>query len=244
MARRILARSDVPRHRGVVLSIVRLEAASGGPLVDTRTEPSTNPIRRRLINPPAHISSRDVLEVDSPRSGRLRYILIQSNEGEAGYPVGGFLFLPTGVERHLWLATFNVGPMDSRYAAACKNGHHAEIQLTRFVQRQSAAWQRRLQDIRIVNRSRTERIPGYSPCNACCDDLAQFLLTLKSVHGSDRIDASFSWQVRYTGGEICGHPTDSRGIAMLRRAGWTLPSPLPAAAREINGRAAEPASAR
>ena len=129
--------------------------------------------------------------------------------------------------------------MDTRYAAACKNGHHAEIQLTRFVEHQPTSWQRRLQSIRIVNRSRTERIRGYSPCNACCDDLAKFLRTLKAMPGSDLIDASISWFVRYTGSAICGHPTDSRGIAMLRAAGWTLPNPLPVAVREIASRTEE-----
>jgi hypothetical protein len=233
MARTILARSNVPARRGIVLSIIRVEAASGPPLVDTRTEPSTNPARRRLVNPPAHLSSRDVFEVDSPRSGRFKYVLIHSNEGEAGYPIGGFLFLPAGAERHLYLATFNVGPLDARYATQCKNGHHSEIQFTRFVEHQPPSWRRRLQTIAIVNRSRTERIRGYSPCNACCDDLSTFLVALQALHGPPRLDASITWFVRYTGSPVCGHPTDSRGLAKLRAGGWRLPDPVPTAVREI-----------
>ena len=90
-----------------------------------------------------------------------------------------------------------------------------------------------------MNRSRTERIRGYSPCHACCDDLAHFLRVLKAAPGSRRIDASISWLGRYTGSAVCGHTTDSRGIAMLRAAGWTLPNPLPVAVREIASRPEE-----
>jgi hypothetical protein len=233
MARAIMARAKIPARRGVVLSITRLETPAGPPLVDTTTEPSTSPTRCRLKNPPAHLSSRDVFEVDSPRSGRFRYVLIHSNEGEGGYPIGGYLFLPEPGERHIYLATFNVGPMDTRYRAQCKNGHHAEIQLTRFVEHQPVAWRRRLSVIRIDNRSRSDRLRGYSPCNACCHDLAGFLTALKALQAQPRIDATLSWLVRYTGAAICGHPTDQRGIGMLKTSGWRLPDPMPTTVQEV-----------
>ena len=167
VARTIMANARVPTQRGVVLSIVRLDAAPGPPLVDTATEPSNNPARRRLRNPPAHLASRDVFDVESPRIGRLEYVLMHSNEGEGGYPIGGYVFLPTFGERYIYLATFNVGPLDVRYRARCKNGHHAEIQVMRFVEHQPPAWRRRLRAIQITNRSRSGRIGGYSPCNPC-----------------------------------------------------------------------------
>jgi hypothetical protein len=233
MARTILAKAKAPARRGVVLSIARMDAASGPPLVDTTTEPSNNPVRRRLRNPPAHLSSRDVFEVDSPRSGRFQYVLIHSNEGEGGYPIGGFLFLPAPCEKHIYLATFNVGPLDARYPAQCKNGHHAEIQLTRFVEHQPPAWRRRLRGIRIDNRSRSDRVRGYSPCNACCDHLSKFLIALKALQAQPAVDAALSWLVRYTGSPICGHPTDHTGLGMLKASGWKLPDPLPATVQEI-----------
>jgi Putative serine esterase (DUF676) len=233
MARAILAQRRVPARRGVVLSIARLEADSGPPLVDTATEPSNTPGRRRLSNPPAHLSSRDVFDVESPRLGTFRYVLIHSNEGEGGYPIGGFLFLPAPGERHIYLATFNVGPLDLRYGARCKNGHHAEIQLTRFVEHQPPAWRRTLRSIRIDNRSRSDRIGGYSPCNACCDDLATFLVALKALHGTPGVDATLSWLVRYRTSPICGHTTDHSGLTMLRTAGWKLPVEPPSTVREI-----------
>jgi hypothetical protein len=225
MARAIMAKAKTPARRGVVLSITRLEAACGPPLVDTSTEPSNSPARRRLTNPPAHLSSRDVFEVDSPRSVRFRYVLVHSNEGEAGYPIGGFLFLPAPTDRHIYLATFNVGPMDARFPAQCKNGHHAEIQLTRFVEHQPPAWRRRLSVISISNRSRRLRTPGFSPCNPCCDDLAKFLDALHALKSPSRISGTISWEQLYAGGGVCrGHPTDDKGLGMLKGSGWGLPS--------------------
>jgi hypothetical protein len=234
MARTIMARANVPSRRGVVLSIIRLEAASGATLVDTTTEPSTHQTRRRLTNPPRHLASRDVFEVESARCGRFRYVLIHSNDGEAGYPIGGYLFLPAPGDGHIYLATFNVGPLDTRYRSQCKNGHHAESQLTRFVEQQPPAWRRSLRAIQIDNRSRSDRIRGYSPCNACCDDLAKFLTALNALQPPPGLAASLSWRVRYTGSPICGHPTTSTGLAMLRASGWRLPDPLPTAVQEIS----------
>jgi hypothetical protein len=224
MAKSIMAK--IPSRRGVVLSIARLAAAYGPPLVDTTTEPSTHPSRRRLKNPPAHLSSRDVSEVVSPRSGRFRYVLIHSNE-ESGYPIGGILFLPAPGETHIYLATFNVGPLDTRYPARCKNRYHAEIQLTGFIERQPANWRERLRTLRIDNRSRYPRVSGYSPCNACCEDLANFLRALPSY---PRIDATLSWLEPYKG--TC-NPTDSTGLGMLKASGWKLLYPVPSAVREL-----------
>jgi pimeloyl-ACP methyl ester carboxylesterase len=227
MARTIMARTKVPTRRGVVLSITHLELSSGPPLVDATTEPSNNPTRRRLTNPPAHLSSRDVCEVESPRSGPFGYVLIHSNEGEGGYPIGGYLFLPSHGQRDVYLATFNVGPMDTRYRARCKNGHHAEIQLARFVEHQPPSWRSRIGAITVHNRSRNPRTPGYSPCNACCDDLARFLDALKRQTGSSLVVATLYWQRLYAGGPICEHPTTHQGLSMLRRSGWVLPTAPP-----------------
>jgi hypothetical protein len=70
------------------------------------------------------------------------------------------LFLPASSGQHVYLATINVGPMDTRYAAQCKNGHHAEIQMTTFVEKQPASWREQLRAIRIDNHSRDQRIRG------------------------------------------------------------------------------------
>ena len=234
MAKEIL--KGKPRHRGIVLSIARLEAPEGPPLVDTTSVPSDNPNRRRLKNPPNRVSSRDIFEVQSPRHGKFQYVFVHAHK-DAGYPVGGVLFLPTPAERHVFLVTWNCGPLDTRYVAQCKNEHHAEIQLTEFVDSQPKDWRLQVRTLRIDNRSRSASVPGYSPCNWCCDDLAKFLTALKALPGSRGIDATLCWLKPYTKAPICGHPTNEEGLGMLRQAGWKLPRPLPSA----NG-AARPAA--
>jgi pimeloyl-ACP methyl ester carboxylesterase len=217
-----------PASRGIVLSVVRL-AGEGGPLIDTTVEASRTSPRRRLKNPPRHLSSPEIFEVWSPRLQRtFRYVWILSNE-QATHPVGGMLFLPASWERHVHLVTFNVGNLDARSRRQCRNAHHAELQLVRWVEEQPATWRARLRAVVVANRSRSARVRGYSPCNACCADLIHFLVNLRALTGRP-VDAAISWLEPYTKGGICGHPTDRANLDRLRAAGWQLDGPLPASA--------------
>jgi hypothetical protein len=238
MARSILRKA--PRSRGVVLSITRLASRDGASLIDTTTiEPSTS-ARKRLKNPPNHLSSPEIFTVWSPRHRRwVDYLWILSNE-QATHPVGGMLFLPAegSGARDLYFATFNVGNLDERNPARCRNAHHAEMQLVRWVDEQPVSRRARIGTIHMVNRSRSTRIRGYSPCNACCSDLARFLTLLKSVSGGRWITAKITWFERYTGAQICGHPTDEANLKRLAASGWQLdertpPSPSPSRPRVL-----------
>ena len=133
---RIILKNALP-SRGVVLSVVRLAGDPGTPLIDTTTEPSRTSLRRRLKNPPRHLSSPEIFEVCSPRLRRtFRYVWILSNE-QATHPVGGVLFLPASWERDIRFVTLNVGNLDD---SRCRNAHHAEMQLVRWVEEQPASW--------------------------------------------------------------------------------------------------------
>jgi pimeloyl-ACP methyl ester carboxylesterase len=214
-----------PPYRGVVLSVVRL--AGDGQLIDTTTEASRTSPRRRLKHPPRHLSSPEIFEVWSPRLRRtFRYVWILSNE-QATHPVGGMLVLPASWERDVHLVTFNVGNLDDRYQNRCRNAHHAEMQLIRWVEEQPASWRARLRTVHVANRSRSTGVRGYSPCNACCADLVRFLAALKALSGRP-VDARISWLELYTKGGICGHPTDRANLDRLRAGGWQLDGPLPA----------------
>lgn len=217
MAKRILQKA--PRSRGIVLSVVRLATDDCMPLIDTTTEPSRTSSRRRLKNPPNHLSSPEIFQVQSPRLGRaFQYVWMLSNE-QATHPVGGMLFLPESGKTDVYLVTFNVGNLDD---ARCRNAHHAEMQLVRWVGEQPPRWRARIRILHIANRSRSASIRGYSPCNACCSDLAIFLDSLKALSPGRRIDARISWLEPYTKGRICGHPTDAANLARLRASGWQL----------------------
>jgi pimeloyl-ACP methyl ester carboxylesterase len=207
-------------YRGVVLSVVRLSARDGRPLIDPSTEPSPTSLRRRLTNPPRHLSSPEIHEVRSPRHGLFRYVWILSNE-RASFPVGGMLFVPAAGHPDAHLVTFNVGQLETRSRARCGNAHHAEMQFERWVREQPAAWRARLGTIHIGNYSRRTTMRGYSPCNPCCADLANLLTALRSSSGQV-IDAEISWCTPYRGNRICGHPTDAANLQRLRASGWRL----------------------
>jgi pimeloyl-ACP methyl ester carboxylesterase len=221
MARTILR--NRPPSRGIVLSVTRLAGETGRPLVDSTTEPSGRPRGVRLANPPRHLSSPEVFEVESPRHGTFRYVWMLSNE-QATFPVGGVVFLPRAGESLLHVVTFNVGQLDNR---RCGNAHHAETQLTRWVREQTANWRAQVRIVLIQNRSRRPGPRGYSPCNACCTDLAVFLTELKSVPGSRGVGAGITWLEPYDRGAACGHPTDRANLDRLTASGWALDGPGP-----------------
>lgn len=215
-ARKIMRRRN--RNVGVVLSVVRMLPADGQPMIDTGT--TDGPRRPRLAHPPAHVvRPAEIFTVEWKRMP-LRYVWILSNE-KAVYPVGGVLFLPAGNSLMFHLATFNVGALDT---SRCTNVHHAEMQAVRWVDEQPAAWRARLGGIGIWNLSRRAGL-GYSPCNACCADLAQFLAALRPLAHGLPLGASITWLTIYDRNPACGHPTDAAGLRRLAASGWRLSGP-------------------
>jgi hypothetical protein len=227
MAKLIL--KNAPRSRGIVLSVTRLAGDPGTALIDTTTGPSRTSARQRLKNPPRHLSTPEIYEVQSRRLKRMfKYVWVLSNE-QATHPVGGMLFLPSTGSTDVYLVTFNVGNLDEQNQSRCRNAHHAEMQLVRWVEEQSASCRALIRTIHIANRSRSGSIRGYSPCNACCSDLARFLTSLKALSGGRWIDARISWREPYTKGAICGHPTNAANLDRLKAAGWQLDDGQPPA---------------
>ena len=215
VARQILRGRN--RNLGVVLSVVRMLPADGHPMIDTRTMPG--PFRPRLISPPAHmVRPADVYEI-AWKGTTFRYVWILSN-ARSVYPVGGVLFLPVGRGVMFHLVTFNVGALDDR---RCTNVHHAEMQAVRWIDEQPARWRARLGGIWIWNLARRAGL-GYSPCNACCSDLAHFLVALRPPH-APAIQAGITWLTRYDRNRACGHPTDTANLRRLSASGWQLSGP-------------------
>ena len=227
-ARAVLARARAPRWRGEVLCLARLRSADGKPLLDPTTEPSRT--GERLKNPPAHLSSLDVQSIELADGTRLRYVWIKPNVS-VSY-AGGLAFLPDPGSPTLVLVTLNVSRMDSGFKTSCDNAHHAEMQLADlhgFIDQQPAAWRSRLGTIALHNRSRRGPAWGYSPCNACCADLAAFLQRLNSLSRRNPVKASLSWERLYEGRRDCNHPTDAAHIRKLVASGWDEPmGPRPA----------------
>lgn len=217
MAKAIL--QNAPAQRGVVLTVTHLLGRTNSVLMDPATEPSPGARRPRLTNPPAHVTSPEVYEVESPRHGTFRYVWIQSNE-QSSFPSGGVAFLPAPGSSELHLVTFNTGPLDVSYRSQCRNAHHAEVQLTGFIEAQPARWRSQISRLRLLNRSRQGPNLGYSPCTACCDDLAKFMRALNDLRSPLTVDAGISWERLYDKGKICGHPTDTACIRKLRESGW------------------------
>jgi hypothetical protein len=213
-ARRILARA--PAWRGEVLCLARLRSKDGQPLLDPATEQAA--AGEQLRNPPNHLSSRRIqsVEIDGQI---LRFVWINPS-GE--FP-GGVAFLPEPGEPTLTVATWNVARLDSDFKRSCGNEHHAETQLVSFIERQPMPWRMRLGSVALHNRSRGRTSLGYSPCNACCHDLALFLTALKQLSGGTT--GMVSWQTLYEGRPMCGHPTDTANIIGLRAAGWIVHGP-------------------
>ena len=203
---------------GVVLSVVRVLPADGQPMIDTGTV--DGPWRPRLAHPPAHVVlPAEVFTVQWKRM-TLRYIWISSNERSV-YPVGGVLFLPGADEVMFHLVTFNAGALDD---SRCTNVHHAEMQAVRWVDEQPRPWRARLGGIGISNLSRRAGL-GYSPCNACCADLARFLAALRPVAHGLPLGASITWLTTYDRNPACGHPTDTANLRRLAASGWRLSGP-------------------
>jgi hypothetical protein len=225
-ARRILARA--PSWRGEVLCIARLRSKDGQPLLDPTTEQTA--AGEQLRNPPNHLSSARVqcVEVDGQT---LRFVWINPT-GE--FP-GGVIFLPAADVPTLTIATWNVARMDADFRRSCGNEHHAEMQLAGFIERQPVQWRMRIKRVALHNRSRGRTHPGYSPCNACCHDLALFLTGLARLSGGT--EGMLTWKELYDGRPMCGHPTDAANIVRLREAGWLVHGPLPAGApaRPVKG---------
>jgi hypothetical protein len=215
-ARKIMRRRD-PKI-GVVLSVARMLPADGRPMVETRTSPSTG--RQRLTHPPAHVVLPAEVYIVHWKHLTLRYVWILSNE-KSGYPVGGILFLPGPDEVMSHLVTFNVGALDS---SRCTNVHHAEMQIERWVDEQPRPWRARLGGIGIYNLSRRAGL-GYSPCRACCADLARFLQALRPAAGGLPLGAAMSWLTIYDRNPACGHPTDAASLRQLAAGGWRLSGP-------------------
>jgi peptidoglycan hydrolase-like protein with peptidoglycan-binding domain len=228
MARRILSGEPLkPLGVGDVLCITRLMAGDGGgPLINAETERVGTKLM--LKNPPKHIVSREVFSVLSPRHGLFQYVWIRSTG--SGISRGGMLFLPKPRPHelhHAYLVTFNPERLDKRFANACTNAHHAEMQLVGWVMEQD--WQARLGTVLISNRSRTKN-RGYSPCASCCDDLAWFLRQLKNLpRRSGRpvtVEAGISWLTLYTYAKICpSHPTTHASLRLMHDSGWKLGGP-------------------
>jgi hypothetical protein len=163
-----------------------------------------------------------VYEVDSPHHGTFRYVWIQSNE-QSSFQSGGMAFLPPQGSSELHLVTFNVGPLDDGYRSRCRNAHHAEVQFIRFIEAQPARWRSQIARLHLANRSRQGPNLGYSPCTACCADLAQFMQGLNALRSPRTVDAGMSWERLYDKGSACGHPTDQACVRKLRDSGWGEP---------------------
>jgi hypothetical protein len=125
--------------------------------------------------------------------------------------------------------TLNVSSLSSDFNQSCDNGHHAEMQLVGFIDRQSARWRARLGTVALHNRSRRGPNWGYSACNACLAELATFLQRLNGLSRPAPVRASLSWERLYTGRASCRHPTDAEHIRNLVASGWAEPmGPRPA----------------
>lgn len=237
IAQRLLEPYD--EERGKVMCHARMIASDRMPLVDTTTEPSTQRGRVRLKYPPNHLVGPDVYAVDDPGYGLFQYVLIAPNGPMAPPLIGGFLFLPRPGFPSLHLVTFNVARLDVSDRTQCGNSHHAEQQVTRWIMEQSPRWRGRVDCITLTNKSRKGDF-AYSPCNACCHDLANFLAGLNPPRSGSRVSAALAWEHVYNKAAICGHPTDKNGIKLLKDSGWKLQGPMPRGVDDAEGRTAHP----
>jgi hypothetical protein len=97
------------------------------------------------------------------------------------------------------------------------------MQLVGFVNAQPPSWRSRLGRIELHNYSRKGPTWGYSACNPCLHDLADFLIALNGLPRPSPIWASISWERLYDKNRVCGHPTDAANIRRLVDAGWDEP---------------------
>ncbi len=237
ITRPLLARYD--EDRGKVMCHARMISSDRQPLIDTTTEPGLLPGQIRLKNPPNHLMSPDVYAVDDPTYGLFHYVLISPNGPMAPPVLGGFLFLPRPGLPSLHLVTFNVARLDVSDRRQCGNAHHAEQQVTRWISEQSSRWRNRIECLTLTNNSRKADF-AYSPCNACCHDLASFLGGMNSLRGAGKLAAALSWGNVYNKAAICGHPTDKTGIKLLKDSGWKLQGPVPRGVDSADGMTARP----
>ncbi len=223
VARAILDRSRTPRERGTVMCVAYLTSSDASPLLDPATRRSGT--QELLANPPDHLIRPQVVHsISLPDGSRHRYVWIQPKEPPAGPPlVGGMAFLPEPGANRIVLVTFNIAGLDHDYRRRCTNRHHAEMQLVGFVDAQPAVWRTRLARLSIHNYSRRGLTWGYSACNACLHDLAEFLTRLNALPRPQRVRASISWERLYDKNARCGHPTDAANIRRLVAAGWDEP---------------------
>jgi hypothetical protein len=214
-------RAGTPRERGTVLTVSHLTANDGRPLLDPATRRSGG--REELVNPPNHLLSPEVHEIALPGGRTYRYVWIQPNVPPVSPPLtGGMAFLPDPGSAEFTVVTFNIAGLDGRFRGRCTNGHHAEMQLTAFVNAQPVAWRMRLGKLALLNRSRRGPTWGYSACNACLHDLALFVTALNRSRPRP-VRASISWERLYDRNRACGHPTDAANIRRLVQAGWDEP---------------------
>ena len=220
IARQLLARYD--EDRGKVMCHARMISSDRLPLIDTTTEAGPRPGHIRLKNPPNHLLGPDVYAVDDKTYGLFQYVLISPNGPMAPPVIGGFLFLPRPGFPSVHLVTFNVARLEVSDRTQCGNSHHAELQVTRWMVEQSPRWRNRVECLTLVNNSR-KGDHGYSPCNHCCHDLADFLDGMNRLRGgSKKLAGALSWSDVYDKAAICGHPTDKNGIKLLKDAGWRI----------------------
>jgi UDP-2,3-diacylglucosamine pyrophosphatase LpxH len=219
-AREILDRSKTPKERGIVLCVTYLKPYDSTPLFD----PTTDSSGKRLLKPPAHLLSPEVHTTLPVGGTKYRYVWIQPHVPPVSPPLaGGIAFLPAAGQPWFTLVTFNVAGLDNDYKRRCTNGHHAEMQLVGFVNAQLPQWRGRLGTIELHNYSRKGPTWGYSACNPCLHDLADFVSALNRLPRPRRIKASISWERLYDKNRICGHPTDAANIRRLVGAGWDEP---------------------
>lgn len=229
-ARRILNRSKTPSGRGIVMCVTYLKPLGAKPLFD-RTLDS----RKRLVKPLSHLLSANVqtIEVDGRK---YEYVWIHPNVPPTSPPMaGGMAFLPARGQSWFALVTFNVAGLDNDFRRSCTNGHHAEMQMTRFVKEQPELWRSQLGAIELRNYSRTPSAAGYSACNACLHDLAGFVVGLNRLPRPRPISMSVSWERLYDKNSRCGHPTDAANIARLVAVTGRKPQgPLPVGAQSLS----------
>lgn len=242
IAARLLQARRYPAYRGKVLTHARLRSADLNPLVETESAGPGKGLKFKQ-DPPAHLLEPTVYEYRLDPYGTFQYVLIHPTA--AAPPVfGGFLFLPAPGSPNLNLVTFNVARLDVRFNDSCKNDHHAEMQVTNWIDHQPTSWQARVGCLTLTNDSRERKLkgkgPAHSPCNACCDDLGTFLRLLKARRA--KVAAAISWGTIYDcGAPGCKHETTQSGIDHLTNAGWKVPeSPLPLGARVASSVIARP----
>jgi hypothetical protein len=244
LARIILDASKISAERGKVLCHAFLIAEDLKPLIDTRTEPSTQRGRVRLVNPPNHLVGPDLYEVHLEPYGSFQYVLIKPNGAAPPPAIGGFLFLPGSDSPNLHLVSFNVAKLDVAWNSQCRNNHHAELQVTRWIDEQQPPWRARVGCLTLTNSSRHRKL-AYSPCNFCCQDLSHFLDTLNGVpRRRGKVAAAMSWGDLYDRAAICGHPTSKSGVDMLVKSGWKLQGPVPRGVAPSVGMSIHPGDSR